>query len=239
MNMKRVAILIIAGIVATGALAQSVEGKWSVEGQNPKGQGYEGELTITPTSELFHKLQWNILYDNKSQADIFPGTAFLDKKNKKMIAAYGIGTLRYGLFTYELNEEGGLAGNGSWVSHLGRGAELIGGMLNKKKLPGLYEIVGRRSVGDTKLGASDTYKGTLKIEKDGDMYKLNWYLGDGTPYEGFGYVSGGQLIGVWGIGGSFGLEIYSLNEDMTAGKSTWTSPSYDYKQGREMIEKSE
>lgn len=229
--------MILAGVLALGSYAQELEGKWSVEGQNPKGQGYEGELTMIKSSELFYRMQWNIFYDNKSQAEVFPGTGFLDKKNNKLIAAYGIGSLRYGLFTYDLNESGGLEGTGSWTSHLGRGAELIGGVLKKEQLPGIYEIVGKRSLGDMKLGVTSTYKGTLKIEKEGDLYKLNWYLGDGTPYEGFGYVSGGNLIGVWGIGGSFGLEIYDLDEDMKKGKSSWTSPSYDYQKGQESIQK--
>jgi len=235
--MKNFTTILTLLLLGTSVFAQNLSGTWTVKGENPKGDAYEGTLDINPVSKIMYKLNWDLKYANKSRSQTFPGTGIYDKETNKMIAAYGIGTLRFGLFQYELNEKGGLQGAGSWTSHQGRGAELLGGRLNQKTISGTYEVVGRRSKDDVEMGASETYKGTLKITKDGDKYHLTWYLGDGTPFSGFGYISGGSLIGVWGIGGSYGLEIYSFNKSMDKATSEWTTPNYDFKMGSEKIMK--
>ncbi len=212
-----------------------LKGTWEVEGKNPKSESYSGTLNMEPVTSVMYRLKWDIKYENKSQRESFPGTGLYDKKSNMMFAAYGIGTFRYGLLEYPLNEKGGLEGSGSWTSHKGRGAELLAGKLKRRNIEGTYEVVGRRSKGDVELGATEAYKGTLKIKKDGDIYHLNWYLGDGTPYSGFGYVIDNSLMGVWGIGGSYGLEVYTFDKNMKKATSEWMTPNYDYEEGAEIL----
>ncbi len=231
-------LLLLAGAFSSiWAQKSDLEGTWKVEGANPNEVSYEGTLEIEALNNTLHKLQWDVRYENKSSSEVFPGTGIYDKQSNRMYAAYGINTLRYGLIQYPLNEKGGLEGSGSWTSHQGVGAELIGGKLKRGKIEGTYEVVGRRSLGDVALGASETYSGTLKIKKEGNIYRLSWYLGDGTPYQGFAYKKRGNLIGVWGIGGSYGLEIYTFDADMQEANATWTTPNYDYEEGEETIMK--
>lgn len=213
-----------------GAQEAPLAGKWSVAGTNPEGDKYRGDLQIDAINSLLYQLRWDVQYEGEPQRDEFPGTALYDKDNQVMYAAYGIGTLRYGLVVYPLNEKGGLEGEGQWTSHQGIGAELLAGKLNRKNIAGTYQVVGRRSKGDVELGASETYQGTLSITKDGDVYNMTWTLGDGAPYSGFAYKTGGQLVGAWGIGGSYGLEIYTF-DNMNQATATWVTPSY--KNGQE------
>jgi hypothetical protein len=219
------------------AQSSMLEGEWMVEGENPEGDAYEGSLNMEPINNLLYKLNWDIKYEDEKGKQQFPGTGLYDKKANIMYAAYGINTYRYGLVEYALNDKGGLQGNGSWTSHQGVGAELLAGQLNRSRIEGTYRVVGRRSKGDIAMGASETYEGTLKVRKEGEMYHLEWYLGDGTPYKGFAYRRGNNLVGVWGIGGSYGLEIYKFDADKNQATSTWTTPNYNYEQGKETITK--
>jgi len=230
-------LLLLAG-VSTALSAQNwLTGEWNVKGTNPEGDAYEGALEIEADNRPLYKLQWEVDYEDEPNTQTFPGTALFDKERNVMYAAYGIGTLRYGLVSYPLNEKGGLQGSGNWTSHQGVGAELLAGKLNRRRLAGTYQVVGRRSKGDVEMGASETYEGTLKIKKDGDMYRLEWYLGDGTPYKGFAYKTENALVGAWGIGGSYGLEIYTFNEDRKGAESIWMTPNYGEGKGKEMITK--
>ena len=237
MIMIRMATLIFALLAAaTLASAQKgvLKGTWAVEGETPKNVSYTGKLSIQPINAPLYKLTWGVRYGEETKNEVFPGTALFNQRTGKMYAAYGIGTLRYGLISYPLTDEGGLEGSATWTSHNGGGAELLGGKLDGD-IEGTYEVVGRRSDGDVDQGVSETYSGTLKIMKLRDYYRLEWYLGDGMPYTGFAYKTDTALIGVWGIGGSYGLEIYTVDEDLQSATSTWTSPSYDMKKGTETI----
>ena len=237
--MIRMATLIIALLVtATVASAQKgvLKGTWNVEGKTPQDVSYTGKLSIQPINAPLYKLTWGVRYGEENKDEVFPGTALFNQRTGKMYAAYGIGTLRYGLISYPLTDEGGLEGSATWTSHNGGGAELLGGELDGD-IEGTYEVVGRRAAGDVDQGVSETYSGTLKIMKLRDYYRLEWYLGDGMPYTGFAYKTDNALIGVWGIGGSYGLEVYTVSEDLKSAKSTWTSPTYNMKKGTESIRK--
>ncbi len=229
--------LFISMFATTFLNAQNADlsGNWVVKGENPKGESYEGKVSIEKLNRVLYKLDWEVAYEGKSKYS-FPGTGLYDKKSNVMFAAYGVETYRYGLIQYPLNDKGGLEGNATWTSHKGVGTELLAGELNKKEIKGIYSIVGRRSKGDIDLGTSETYSGTLKIyKKKDDLYTLEWYLGDGQPYQGFAFKQNDQLIGVWGVGDSFGLEIYKFEADGKMAKSEWMSPLYEYKKGIETI----
>ncbi|MFY0599401.1 MAG: hypothetical protein JXR03_06995 [Cyclobacteriaceae bacterium] len=236
--MKQITTILIALLFGiNGVYSQALDGEWNVTGETPKGQSYEGSIKMTFIGKAMYKLNWDVLYKGEDEIKTFPGTAFYDKENRKLTAAYGVETERYGLFSYDLNEEGGLFGTGLWTSHKGKGAELIGGELGKDVIEGRYEVVGRRPQGDVTKQISETYKGILEIKKNGKRYHLTWTLGDNTPYNGFGYVSGDKLVGVWGIGEDYGLETYTLDETRLLGTAKWTSPFYDFKPGMETISK--
>ncbi|HCX21574.1 MAG: hypothetical protein CMB80_10090 [Flammeovirgaceae bacterium] len=233
-------ILVSAFLVLTlSSIAQQrIQGMWKVSGRDPSGTDYSGNLKIDTINQKWYRLIWEIKYPGKKGVTEFRGTGFYDPNSVELITAYGATNPRYGLFEYELNEKGGLFGTGNWTSQLGRGAELIGGKLNKSMVEGTYEVVGRRSQGDVEIGASETYKGTLRITKEGEMYHVIWELGESEPFEGFGYVINDKLVGVWGMGKAFGMKIYSLDGEQNSGVSDdWTSPFYSFKAGQETIEK--
>lgn len=233
--MKASLSFVILIFFSTNIFSQALSGEWEVQGENPNQKLYEGTLQTSFIGKAMYKLQWDIKYEADDQIKTFPGTAFYEKDNKKLIAAYGVDSKRYGLFSYDLTEIGGLFGTGLWTSHQGKGAELIGGELGKDKIAGRYEVVGRRPQGDLELGISETYKGILEISKEGNRYYLVWTLGDDTPYNGFGYVSGDKLIGVWGIGEDYGLITYTLDATISMASAKWTSAFYDFKGGTETI----
>jgi len=237
--MKRVQFLILFLLPLSLLYAQNpdLSGIWKVEGENPEEVKYDGTLTMKKQSKVHYTLNWNIDYEHQEQKLKYPGTAIFDTESEKMYAAYGVETFRYGLIVYELNEYGGLAGRASWTSHKGMGTELIAGQLGKRKVAGTYEVAGKRSKGAVELGVSETYSGTLKVIQKENRFDLQWFLGDGQPYTGFAYRVGDQLIGVWGIGDSYGMEMYQFDDQLKSATSEWVSPAYDYDKGLEYIEK--
>lgn len=227
MTIPRIILLNILFFLSLGTWAQdSPAGEWTVQGENPQGTAYQGELDIEAISGDFYRLAWDVDYGEAEEQLTFPGTGFYRPSQNVMFAAYGIGNLRYGLCIYPLNEKGGLEGEGDWTSHRGIGSELLAGKLNRSSIVGTYEVVGTRSKGDVEIGASESYTGTLRISKrDDNIYVLKWFLGDGLPYSGFAYKTNGYLIGVWGVGSSYGLEKYEFSEDMQTAEATWISPN--------------
>lgn len=232
-------LALLALLVSTSqAQSAKMQGNWSVKGTNPAGEAYEGQLKIKPINVPLYQLTWDVKYENRDKRQTFPGTALIDQKSDKMYAAYGINTLRYGLIYYPLNEEDGLEGSATWTSHNGVGAELLGGEFGGDKIAGTYQVVGRRSPSDVDQGAAETYDGTLIVRKPKEgRYKLEWYLGDGMPYEGFAYKTDKALIGVWGIGGSYGLEIYELADNRKSAEAKWYTPIFKDTPGTEQIRK--
>lgn len=235
-RMATLIVALLATVTAVSAQKGVLKGTWDVQGQNPKGLSYEGKLNVQPINVPLYKLTWDVQYEGASDNQTYPGTAIFNQKTGKMYAAYGINTLRYGLISYPLTAEGGLEGAATWTSHNGGGAELLAGMLDDE-IEGTYDVVGRRSKGDVDQGVSETYSGTLIISKIRDHYRLEWYLGDGMPYRGFAYKTDTALIGVWGIGGSYGLEIYTVSDDLKTAKAVWMTPDYDMLEGEEKIRK--
>lgn len=230
--------ILVSFLLSFGLQAQTLTGEWNVSGKNPEKVGYEGVLNVEQVNKTLHTLNWDVKYADQKKRQQFPGTGIYDPSSNVMYAAYGIETYRYGLVSYPLNDKGGIKGSGSWTSHKGIGSELLAGKLMRSEIAGTYQVVGRRSTGDMELGASETYEGTLKIKKgENGRYMLEWYLGDGTPYKGFAYKTKNALVGVWGIGGAFGLLTYTFDEDKATAKATWTSPNYDYMEGVEELEK--
>jgi hypothetical protein len=237
MMRTKLILLFILPWFSISAQNADLSGTWKVEGENPDEKKYDGTLELNKKSKVHYVLKWDIDYAGQEQKLNYPGTAVFDDETRKMYAAYGVETYRYGLIVYELNEYGGLSGRASWTSHKGMGTELIAGQLGKRKIAGTYEIVGKRSKGAVELGVSETYRGTLKVVEKENRFDLQWFLGDGQPYAGFAYRVGNQLIGVWGTGDSYGMEMYQFDKELQSATSEWVSPAYDYRKGLEYIEK--
>jgi hypothetical protein len=54
------AILFVAGLAATPAMAQSVAGRYEVHGTNPNGSTYSGTAQIIQTSESTCRIAWHV-----------------------------------------------------------------------------------------------------------------------------------------------------------------------------------
>lgn len=227
-------ILSVSFVTVNTTFAQEVDGVWLVNGANPEGTTYEGKLSIAAVNERLHLLFWDIKYNGNEQNDYFPGTGIYYPEKNSMFVAYGIETLRYGLVVYGINSNGGLETDGLWTSGNGVGAErLSGGPSNS--IAGTYQVDGSRPEGDVQGGASATYSGTLIIEEADGFYLLTWDLGDGNPYNGIAFPNGDntELVGAWGIGGDYGVEIYQFNGDTA--EAIWASPSYGDGSGTENL----
>lgn len=201
-----------------------IAGDWKVKGSAPEGDSYDGTLSITAVNEMVHVLEWDIT------RGVYPGTGLYYEDKNRMFTAYGVDTDRYGLFAYSI-EGSTLADEAVWTSGNGLGTETL---LEKPAdgIAGTYKVQGTRPEGDD---ASPTYEGTLTMEKQGNVYKLTWDLGDGAPYNGIAFVTedGSELVGAWGIGGDYGVVVYNF-EGTNKGVGNWATP-YDEDLGEETI----
>jgi hypothetical protein len=85
------------------------------------------------------------------------------------------------------------------------------------KLEGTYDAVGKNPDGKE-------YKGTVTISKKGDVYKLEWKVGEGT-HQGVGFMENGRLCCSWateaaGGGIATGAVVYKIDKGKLVGK--WT-----------------
>jgi len=234
MKYSRLLLLSFFVFLFAGSYAQNLTDIWSVQGKSSDGVEYKGDLEIKPFKSGFYALNWRLKTSDGDSVFLI-GTGYYYRKDSRFIVAYCPDASRYGLFSYDLNEYGGLEGTGSWTSAQGKGAELMGGRLGKKEIPGSYEIVGRRPSGDIDNGMSETYIGTLAITKNLERFQLEWNLKDKVPYNGFGYVVGNNLVGVWGIGKEYGVKTYTIDADYAIGEGEWTSPNLEFKAFPEII----
>lgn len=210
---------------AEGATGDSpIAGEWKVNGTAPEGDAYEGTLTINAITEQVHTLEWDIT------RGVYPGTGLYYEENNRLFSAYGVDTERYGLVAYPI-EGSVLADEAVWTSGNGLGTETL---VEKPAdgIVGTYQVKGTRPEGDD---ASSTYEGSLTIEKQDNIYKLTWDLGDGEPYNGIAFITedGSELVGAWGIGGDYGVVVYNF-EGTTKGVGNWATP-YDEDLGEETI----
>ena len=108
------AVALVAGFAAA-ASAQSVGGKYSVNGTNFDGSAYSGTAVITRSSGSTCRIRWQ----TGSTSD---GICML--ANGSLAAAYAMGNA-FGLVLYELQPDGTLKGVWTIADKSGSGTEIL------------------------------------------------------------------------------------------------------------------
>ena len=102
-------LLLAAGLAATPAAAQSIAGRYEVQGTNPNGSGYSGTAEITQTSASTCRIAWHV-------GSEWTGICMLS--GDVFAAAYHSGNTS-GLLIYHRQPDGKLAGE--WTVGAGAG----------------------------------------------------------------------------------------------------------------------
>lgn len=80
---------------------------------------------------------------------------------------------------------------------------------------GTLNIVGNYFASGTNPGGRGSYRGVVKIEKDGDKYFVFWKIGN-SSYGGLGVLEGNQFKVVWGTAKEpTGVVKYTVQQDGT------------------------
>ena len=98
------------------ASAQSISGKYAVEGTNPDGSSYRGTVEITPTSDTTCAIDW--MTGNTTSQGI------CSRKGSTFAAAYVLGGA-FGLVVYEVLDDGSLDGIWTIAGQNGSGTEKL------------------------------------------------------------------------------------------------------------------
>jgi hypothetical protein len=106
--------LAVAALCSGPVLAQSVGGKYTVQGTNPDKSPYSGTAEITPSGD-----SCRIAWQTGSSSS---GICML--ANKAFAAAYKLGD-GYGLAVYELQPDGTLKGVWTMADQAGVGTEIL------------------------------------------------------------------------------------------------------------------
>ena len=114
MRVMSIAILAVA-LGSNVALAQSVGGKYTVEGKNIDGSSYGGTVTITPSSNSTCRIVWKT-------GSTSNGICML--AGKSFAAAYVLNK-SFGLVLYELQDDGSLKGVWTIADEPGAGTERL------------------------------------------------------------------------------------------------------------------
>ena len=95
------------------------------------------------------------------------------------------------------------------------------------------DLGGSYQVSGTNPGNAGTYQGDVSIAKKGDVYAVNWKIGD-TKYVGTGLLNNQSFAVVYKDKGTSGLALYAIQPDGSlsgfyaghgdtqVGKETWT-----------------
>lgn len=102
--------------LATPTLAQTIGGKYSVEGVDFDGSRYSGTATIEMTSSNTCRISWETGTSSTGLCMIY-GNAFS--------AAYAIDSGVYGLLVYEIKDDGTLDGIWTIADTAGSGSETL------------------------------------------------------------------------------------------------------------------
>ncbi len=116
--MRKVLILaaMLSGLVALPAAAQSIGGKYTVEGTNLDGSAYNGTAEITLTSETTCVIHWET---NGTTAD------GICSRNDDAFAAGYVLQDAVGLVVYKVMEDGSLDGLWTIAAKEGSGTEVL------------------------------------------------------------------------------------------------------------------
>lgn len=186
-------------------------GTYSITGESPKGDRYQGSMTITERDEVL-QLSWRVGESNYDGIGIRMG--------ETLAAAYTTGDdgRGCGAVIYKINPDDSIEGKwGLWgVNQAGHERAVPTGAVTGTN--GTFDVDGRNADGSA-------YKGTLKVSRSSeDVYQFSWdvgsgfvgtgikmgdYLaaGSGSRQCGFAIygISGNRLNGRWGVPGAMKL----------------------------------
>jgi hypothetical protein len=111
-----IAALAITALSTTGAIAQSVGGRYNAEGTNRDGSPYSGTATISRSSNTTCRIDWKTGSSSSS--------GFCMLSNGSLAAAYKLGN-SVGLVLYELKSDGSLTGSWTVADQPGAGTEVL------------------------------------------------------------------------------------------------------------------
>ncbi len=115
--MKRaLSVAIVGGLLAAPAAAQSVGGRYQVQGTNFNGSPYGGEAMITLTSETTCEIKW---ITGPTQSD-----GICMRNGGSFAAAYRMGDA-VGLIIYEIMADGSMNGLWTIAGQNGNGTEVL------------------------------------------------------------------------------------------------------------------
>ncbi|MBK6751428.1 MAG: hypothetical protein IPG67_15875 [Acidobacteria bacterium] len=160
-----------------------IAGKYDAVGSNPDGGGeYKAELTVTPRDDVY-QFTW------ASGSKSYDGVGVLSDNRVAVSYTEGANGKGCGVSLFKIAADGSMTSkNGYWGEN--KMETETATRTSGSDLEGEFNIVGKNPKGET-------YKGTLKITKDGDGYVFNWNTGN--SFSGFG-IRAGEFVAV-GFGG--------------------------------------
>lgn len=184
--MVRIAMLLLlagwlAPFAATSALAQAddLEGVYDVQGVNPNGTTYTGEVTIQRQGSGYF-FRWRIGNQGLQGTGTLRGNRLTINWGQQYPVIYTVGS------------DGVL--RGTWSN--GRATEnlfprAIRNPEGSSDLDGTYDVKGTNPNGGT-------YQGEVSIEYRAGSYYFRWTIGTGQTLEGRGTLRGNALTVNWG-----------------------------------------
>lgn len=170
-------------------LAADLAGNYRVDGRNPNGTKYRGELRIRPAGDAY-LLHWEA---GGSSSGV--GVRMGD------MLAVAIGGAECAVVGYKIAGEGGL--EGLWAGPQGGavGSESAApGVGTTRGLAGDYVVNGRNQDGGR-------YKGALSVFPEDDHWRFSWRTG--SNYEGYGIEDRGRIAVSWGAP-TCGVVLYQI-----------------------------
>jgi hypothetical protein len=186
------------------ARAGDLDGDYRVEGTSPDGKAYAGDVRIHSlggAQAVLWKLQSGEAY--KGLGLVVDGV---------LGVAYGGAETNFGVVVYRI--DGGKL-DGSWTS-----PQLAKGPAGREVLEGSPDLAGeyRITLGENPDGTTN-YDGTVKIQKQGDVYVMAWFVPGPTPSAvGFGVRQDDVLAVVYGSNvKGVGVVAYVQDGEMLSG----------------------
>lgn len=195
----------IAGLARAGEL----DGDYQAKGENADGKSYTGEVRVRSLGGA-EAVLWRL-----DSGEAYKGLGLL--VDDVLGVAYGGGSANFGVVVYRI--EGGRL-DGQWtLPTLAKGKAGREVLEGSPELDGAYRIV----LGENPDGTTN-YDGTVKMQRQGDIYAVAWFtpgpqptavgigirqndvltVAYGASIKGLGVVAytwnGDQLLGLWSSG---------------------------------------
>jgi hypothetical protein len=182
------ALLLVAALLApfaaTTAISQDsapLDGVYDVQGVNPDGTTYSGEVSIRQQASKYY-FSWRI-----GGGDAFEGNG--TRRGNRLTVDWG----QPDPVIYSVGNDGVL--RGTWSK--GQATEVLlprttkGRSEGSNDLDGVYDVKGANPNGST-------YSGEVSIQYQSNTYQFRWRMEDGQTFDGRGTLRGKALTVHWG-----------------------------------------